>query len=169
MKDYRGLLDYVSSAQDMEVTGQSLIGDYFTKVQGTSFNLLNEIEASFGQCLGEAATPYLNLDGSAVKGYWSTPSFVHKSGGWGSVDNGYQNVCFSHHIARQRYYVGASILNACQYHPLGSYWRGLFCDAVARLGIGGLKDIDAFCSDACYYLGQGSRCNGQVNATTTYP
>jgi len=169
LNDYSGLVRFALASKESSMSGQAVIGNYFKEVHSRSVNLLNNIEASFGQCLGMAATPYLNLDGSEVQGYWSTPAFVYKSGGWGHEETDYLSVCFSHRVERQKYVVGASVINACQYNPLGIYWRGLFCDAAGDVGIGGLTSVAAFCSDSCYYLGQGGKCDGPVNATMTAP
>lgn len=169
VSDYKGLLQLASTTGNTLFPDQALISEYFAKSRGTPINLLGPVEASFGRCLGSARSPYINPDGSEVRGSWSTPAFVHRSGGWGPANNAYQNVCFSHELSRQRYYVGASVLNSCQYNPLAAFWRILFCDAVASLGISGIKDFDAFCSDVCYYSGQGALCGGPapqvLNAT----
>jgi len=167
--DYHGILKFAKSDEGGDLDTQTLINKYFSDIRHRAFNLLSSVEAAYGQCLGKAATPYVNPDGSLVPGYWSMPAFVHESGGWGPMGDDYQNVCFSHELSQQKYYVGQSILNMCQYNPLAAHWRSLFCEAVALAGIHKTKDIGEFCSDSCYYFGQGSPCSGQVNATMTYP
>merc|ERR1712079_60414 len=87
-----------------------------------------------------------------------------KSGGWGDTDNNiYNNVCFSHNLTRQYYTMGNMTLNVCQFHPLGAYWRSLFCDAAAFVQIK-LVEVDHFCNDECWYHGSSSSCT-EVNAT----
>merc|ERR1711874_102999 len=98
-------------------------------------NLLSDNDAAFGRCLGKMPMGYLNADGSRVTGVWDTPTFVHKSGGWGDANDQYSNVCFSHVAIRQLYTLGNTTINVCQHHPLGAYWRQLFCEAVAILGL----------------------------------
>jgi len=152
--DYNGLLEYAEEVGDLQGGDQQLISRYFAIKRGLPINLLSDLEAAFGLCLGTAPSPYLNPDGSSVSGVWDIPSFVHKSGGWGNTNaNTYNNACFMPHIARQQYVVGNTTLNMCQYHPLGPYWRSLFCDAIARVGIH-LREIRAFCNDECWYQGR---------------
>lgn len=152
--DYHGLLNYAEHMGDLTDGDQQLISSYFAKKRNRTINLLSDLEASFGQCIGKARTPYLNPDGSPVWGVWNVPSFVHKSGGWGDTnENLYSNVCFMPNMSMQLYVVGDATLNVCQYHPLGAYWRSLFCDAVARLGIR-FQEVNAFCDDECWYRGR---------------
>eukprot|EP00419_Tripos_fusus_P017604 CAMPEP_0172750990 /NCGR_PEP_ID=MMETSP1074-20121228/150676_1 /TAXON_ID=2916 /ORGANISM="Ceratium fusus, Strain PA161109" /LENGTH=548 /DNA_ID=CAMNT_0013583219 /DNA_START=1 /DNA_END=1647 /DNA_ORIENTATION=+ len=150
--DFNGLLQYAKTKHSLPGGDQQLIAEYFAKTQ-RPIKLLSDLEASFGQCLGKAPTPYLNPDGTPVWGVWSIPSFVHKSGGWGNTNNNvYNNVCFSINMIRQRYWVGKAVINICQFHPLGSYWRDLFCDAAAQLRLR-LADVGSYCNDACWYRG----------------
>eukprot|EP00446_Apocalathium_sp_SHHI-4_P040210 CAMPEP_0177348668 /NCGR_PEP_ID=MMETSP0368-20130122/30388_1 /TAXON_ID=447022 ORGANISM="Scrippsiella hangoei-like, Strain SHHI-4" /NCGR_SAMPLE_ID=MMETSP0368 /ASSEMBLY_ACC=CAM_ASM_000363 /LENGTH=329 /DNA_ID=CAMNT_0018810495 /DNA_START=13 /DNA_END=1002 /DNA_ORIENTATION=- len=167
--DYKSLLELAGKfdTADSGHKSQSLLSTYFIDVHGKPLNLLSSVEASHGRCLGQASSPYINPDGSTVQGYWSTPAFVHRSGGWDSV--GYDNVCFSPELSKQKYYVGVSILNACQFNPLAAYWRTSLCEAVMIAGIRDLTSIGDFCSDSCYYLGEGAACGGRLNATLAYP
>jgi len=154
LEDYDGLLRYADTLDELKDGDQQLISMYFANVRGRPVNLLSDAEASFGQCLGRAASPYLNLDGSNVTGMWSMPTLVHKSGGWANTNNNeYANMCLSHNLSLQLFMVGDATINVCQYHPLGAFWRELFCDA-ARDKLD-LKTLDAqiFCSDACWYRG----------------
>lgn len=167
--DYEDMATLANTSGTELADDRSIIVRHFAETRKTPINLLNDIEASPGHCLGAIATPYINTDGSGVPGSWSTPSFVHRSGGWGPADGHYSNICFSYDLTRQKYYVGASILNACHFNPLASYWRGLFCEVVASAGIRGVQDIDNFCDDSCYFFGRGSGCGGLINATLTYP
>lgn len=165
--DYQGMLE---AAVDMSenLNSQSIIYKYFLMNNARPINLLSPIEASFGQCLTKVSSPYVNSDGTLVDGYWNMPAFVHQSGGWGNANSDYQNVCFSYEIARQRYDVGNSILNVCQYNPLANYWRRSFCDSVYLGGIHLPSEIAQFCDNSCYHFGQGAHCAGQVNATLSY-
>jgi len=151
VSDFDGILKFGETA-DLSHGDQQVIAAYFQAVN-RPIQLLSDLEASFGQCIGTARTPYLNKDKSVVRGSWSTPTFVHKSGGWGNTNNNeYSNVCFSHELQRQLYKKGKVTVNMCQYHPLGAYWRTLFCEAVAMSSIY-MAEVQAYCSDRCWYLG----------------
>jgi len=150
--DFNGLLQYAKTKNNLPGGDQQLISEYFA-MTNRPINLLSDLEASFGQCLGKAPTPYLNPDRKPVWGVWSVPSFVHKSGGWGNTNNNvYNNVCFSVNMTRQHYMIGKTVVNVCQFHPLGSYWRDLYCDAAAQLRLR-LVDVGAYCNDDCWYRG----------------
>jgi len=152
MEDYKGLLEYVKTLPELPGGDQQLIGMYFHKTR-RPINLLSDLEAAFGQCAGTAPTPYFNPDGSSVQGVWSIPNFVHKSGGWGNTNNNmYNNVCFQNNVSLQLYQVGRTVVNICQFHPLGPYWRDLFCEATALLGLR-LPEVSMFCDDRCWYQG----------------
>jgi len=166
--DFEGLLEYDERHPNLDHGDQQLISDYFRIVRKAPINLLDDLEASFGQCLGKAKSPYRNSDGSGVHGVWSTPSFVHKSGGWGDTDNNiYNNVCFQHNVTRQYYSVGGLVLNICHYHPLGAYWRNLFCEAAGIIQLHTIGHINTFCSDECWYQGGESECR-VVNSAVSY-
>jgi len=152
LADFNGLLQYARTKHSLPGGDQQLISEYFARTN-RPINLLSDLEASFGQCLGKAPTPYLNPDRTPVWGVWSVPSFVHKSGGWENTNNNvYNNVCFSINMTRQHYRVGKTVVNVCQFHPLGSYWRDLYCDAAAQLRLR-LVDVGAYCNDDCWYRG----------------
>lgn len=151
MTDYEGMLDYASSMEKMPHGDQELIATYFSYVRRQPINLLSDIDATFGECLGKARTPYLNPDGSLVTGFWSTPAFVHKSGGWANWGK-YSNVCFSINMTLQQYLVHGTVLNMCHFHPFGAYWRDHLCAAARLVGIV-LPEVTAFCEDACWYRG----------------
>jgi len=148
---------------------QQLISHYFKEVRKRPINLLHDLEASFGQCLGKATSFYKNKDNSSVTGAWSTPNFVHKSGGWGNTDsNIYNNVCFSHNLTRMYYTVGGTLVNICHYHPLGSYWRSAFCEAMAISKLQAVTEVGTFCSDECWYHGGNKEgCRGVNSAVPT--
>lgn len=168
-EDFRGLLEYAETLDDLNDGDQQLISMYFANVRKKPIHLLSDVEAAFGQCIGRAPTPYLNPSKTPVRGVWSTPSFVHKSGGWENTnDNVYSNICFSHNLSRQYYVVGKRTLNMCQYHPLGAYWRNLFCDATAIVGVQ-LPEVDAFCSDDCWYLGDSAGLGDDEKPFPAYP
>lgn len=162
-EDFHGLLKYAETAEAKH-GDQELISKYFAEVRKKPISLLNDLEAAFGQCIGSADAPFPGIVGG---GSWNTPAFVHKSGGWGNTnENVYINQCFSHIVARQYYKIGSSIINVCHYHPLGAYWRSLFCDATTSLGVHS-DAIDAYCSDECWYRGQhdGGKLCRPVNAS----
>jgi len=181
--DFQGLLDYADQMGDLTDGDQQLISSYFATKRNMPIQLLSDLEAAFGQCIGRAPAPYINSDGTQVRGVWNVPSFVHKSGGWGDTNgNLFGNACFMPNISVQLYSVGKATLNVCQYHPLGAYWRSTFCDAIARLGIR-YREVNVFCNDECWYRGRpptmwrkegGLEARdwhlcGVVNATLSYP
>jgi len=154
MEDFTGLLNYAETLQELDDGDEQLIPMYFEHVRHRPINLLSDVEAAFGHCLGRAPSPYINQDGSTIWGAWSTPALVHKSGGWGNAkDDSYSNACFSHNMSLQLYTVGSTTINACQYHPLGEYWRRLFCTAAWDMTGIRTVAVAAFCSDACWYRG----------------
>jgi len=153
--DFKGMIQHAETMHDLTDGDQQLISSYFAVKRKRAINLLSDLEAAFGQCIGKPPAPYINADGSAVWGIWNMPSFVHKSGGWGNTnDNLYSNVCFMPNITMQLYTVGGATLNICQFHPLGPYWRRLFCDAIAVMGVK-LEEFDALCDNECWYRASG--------------
>jgi hypothetical protein len=159
--DYHGLLNYTKHVADISDGGGELIRRYFAEVRKMPIQLLSNIDASYGSCIASGSTPYNNYKGEAVWGRWNTPAFVHKSGGaWdGSTDGTFSNMCFSHVLPRQYYRVGNTTVNLCQFYSLGAYWRNLFCDAVAYVGIR-IIDVDEYCSNDCWYGRYGGRDPG---------
>jgi len=154
LEDFQGLLAYAEELTELPNGDQQLIAQYFTIKRQRAINLLSDVDAAFGQCLGKTPTPYLNHDKSPVWGFWSVPAFVHKSGGWQNANiPAYSNVCFSINMSRQRYLQGTLTINICHYHPLGAYWRNHFCEAAWQLHIQ-LPEVAAFCTDSCWYLGK---------------
>lgn len=154
VEDFYGLMKYAEGLSDLRDGDNQLINEYFTNVRHRPISLLSDVEAAYGQCMGRAPSPYLNPDGSTIWGQWNMPALVHKSGGWGnSPNNEYANACFTHNVSLQLYTVGSTTINVCQYHPLGIYWRSLFCEAAhQRIGIG-VPEIAAYCDDGCWYRG----------------
>jgi hypothetical protein len=152
--DAKGLQQCADSGHcDIRKGDQGVIEQYFEHVKERPIHMLSDVDASFGQCMGQAPSPLIDTDGRPFRGAWSTPAFVHKSGGWGNTNNNeYVNVCFSHKIARQYYAIGNSTVNICHYHPLGPYWRNLFCEATAAAGLAE-PEANAFCNDDCWYRG----------------
>jgi len=176
MDDYAGLLDYASRSITPK-GDQQLIWEYFSRVRSHAVGFLSDVDASFGQCLGKFKSPYTNPDRSQVKGVWNTPAFVHKSGGWKDENGKYSNVCFSHVLSNQFYKEESTgrTINVCTYHPLGSYWRDLFCEATTRIGLG-IPDATSFCTNLCWYGLEGAsssgRCqegSGEALAAPTFP
>jgi len=159
--DYSGMKEYAQSQSNLQDGDQHLIAQYFANVVHRPVHLLSETEASFGQCVGRAASFYRNGDGSSVAGIWDMPAVIHKSGGWGSTGNtalasAEANACFTPNMTLQLYQVADTVVNICQYNPLGAYWRHMFCKAAALVDIR-IREISAFCDDACWYRGKGDR------------
>jgi len=136
---YDGLLAYARNAETMwwKNGHEQLIQDFFDRVVRQPLRLLETSDAAFGSCLGRV--PGLPYD---ERGAWDLPAFVHKSSK--------MNECFFFDISAQQVVERGSRLNVCHYHPLGAWWRNLFCSAVHDLGI---EDHEAgeFCNDATWY------------------
>eukprot|EP00443_Scrippsiella_acuminata_P069873 CAMPEP_0115430182 /NCGR_PEP_ID=MMETSP0271-20121206/30914_1 /TAXON_ID=71861 /ORGANISM="Scrippsiella trochoidea, Strain CCMP3099" /LENGTH=724 /DNA_ID=CAMNT_0002855405 /DNA_START=1 /DNA_END=2175 /DNA_ORIENTATION=+ len=156
--DFHGLLAYAEEVGEKLTSGdQQLIEWYFQDIMKKPVNLLSPLEASFGQCAGTAISPYLTKEMKPVPGIWSVPAFVHKSGGWdNTVVNAYNNVCFIHDVARQRYYIGDKVINVCHFNPLAAFWRKQFCAAAHDTGVIRESKVKEFCDDQCYFLGERS-------------
>mmetsp|Transcript_42389 Transcript_42389/g.112174 ORF Transcript_42389/g.112174 Transcript_42389/m.112174 type:complete len:704 (+) Transcript_42389:61-2172(+) len=151
--DFVGIQKFADSGANTLKGDQGVIEAYFRDAKKRPIHMMSDMEASFGQCIGKAASPFIDTDGQPFRGSWNLPAFVHKSGGWGNTNNNvYINVCFSHKIARQYYTIGNETVNVCHYHPLGPYWRNLFCEAVASAGLTD-PEVNAFCNDDCWYRG----------------
>jgi len=136
---YRDILKYAATGDRQWWTNgdQKLIRNYFQFVKSTPVRLLSTSDASFGRCLGQ--TPGLPYPSP---GQWDTPAFVHKS------SDG--NECFDFDMAKQLKSINGIEVNICQYHPLGPYWRDLFCDAIRTVGV--MDDtIVRFCNDFHWY------------------
>jgi len=153
MSDYKGIQDFgISPSADLSKGDQLVIKQYFDN-SGRPLNLLSDVEAAFGQCIGTAPSPYMEPNRRPVVGVWNIPSFVHKSGGWASdLDSQYFNVCFQHNVTKQLFRVASETINVCHYHALGATWRSRFCEAIT---LGGLTQasVRAYCSDDCWVRG----------------
>lgn len=156
--DYYAMLDYSNTLKALPHGDQQLISMFFANTS-KRINLLSDVDAAFGQCLGKAPTPYRNEDGSAVLGLWSLPAFAHKSGGWQGGEAGkYGNICFAIDMTLQRYVVHGSSMNMCHFHPLGPYWRQHFCQAAELLGLNvNVPEVEAYCEDGCWGTGSSAQ------------
>jgi len=169
-QDYDGLLALARRSPQLSV--HQVIVQYFRDLH-RPISLLTDLEAGYGRCMNSGVpSPYISKEGKKVNGLWSTADYVHKSGGYGTApDSLHDNICFSHHVTPQKYYVGSTLLNICQFHPLGAHWRMLFCQAASRLSIRDLSVL-SFCNDHCYYWGEsddGIRCtSGHIDGTPDY-
>jgi len=139
-KTYKGLLKYAEKkdVKWWENGDQRLIDHYFREVKGTPMKLFNLRDAAFGKCLGMIPNLFNETPGEI----WNLPAFVHKS----SV----HDECFQFLIAKQLREIDGKLVNICHYHPLGQYWRNMFCE-----GMNILKTktpiTDAFCDDFLWY------------------
>mmetsp|Transcript_101555 Transcript_101555/g.263156 ORF Transcript_101555/g.263156 Transcript_101555/m.263156 type:complete len:444 (-) Transcript_101555:3-1334(-) len=116
---------------------EALIQDYFKYVVHTPVKLLDPSDATFGMCLGRTeGLPY------EEKGPWKMPAFVHKSS--------LKNECFYLDRQAQLQEVDGKRVNVCHYHPLGTWWRSLFCSAVNITEIHDPIAAD-FCDDSTWY------------------
>jgi hypothetical protein len=164
LPDFRGLVEHAGNHL-LDSTYSDVVASYFAKVRKRPIRLLSEVEADYGQCLGNRIpTPYRNNDGTPVTGSWSTPAFVHRSGGmkftWYEGQKAKQddNMCFSLDLSHQKYPSKGRILNICHYHPLSAYWRDAFCEAATKVLDIKVREVNAFCTDSCYYEMSGSAC-----------
>lgn len=117
-----------------ENDAQALIQGYFHQAKQPIW-LLDGTDAADGNCLGRMpGVPY------SSPGPWNLPAFVHRSS--------WRNECFDFDVGRQKVTRQGKIVNICHFHPLGSYWRDMFCDAL-RITKTGTNNTDVFCDD--YY------------------
>lgn len=143
---------------DMSDGGFQMIIQYFTTVRKQSIDLLSDIDAGSSRCLGKFPTPFLNPDGHPVQGVWGIPAILTRSGGRHAghtqeAHDRYENSCFGINITQQLYTnnghqrlasTSRRVQNICQYHPLGMYWRTLFCGAAEDAGLK-LNTVREFC------------------------
>jgi len=155
-QDFKDIVSFAEKNPNRNT--DALIYTFFANVRQKPIQLLSEMEASGGQCLSnQIPTPYRNGDGSPVRGAWSLPAFVHRSGAYaygGGQAYTSDNVCFSIHLQDQVITGDDSRpRNVCHYHPLAAYWRDSFCIAAVR--VLSVKDwkVSQFCEDVCYYKG----------------
>lgn len=115
----------------------ALVQDFFKFVLHTPVKLLDPSDAAFGMCLGKTqGLPY------EEKGPWNMSAFVHKSS--------LKNECFYLDRQAQLHEVDGKRLNVCHYHPLGTWWRSLFCSAINITEIHDPIATD-FCDDRTWY------------------
>jgi len=136
---YQGMVRYAQRGANQWYTNgdQKLIRNYFEYVRGTPVKLLSTADASFGKCVGHTpGIPYHSF------GPWNMPTFIHKSSVY--------NECFDHNPAIQLKKINGSTVNICHYHPLGPYWRNLFCEATNIAGVQTQMSA-AYCNDARWY------------------
>merc|ERR1711974_86035 len=116
---------------------EMLIQDYFKRVARRPVRLLDTSDVAFGACLGRTAgLPY------EERGLWNMPAFVHRSST--------SNECFDLDRTAQQGTVDGVQVNVCHFHPLGAWWRSLFCSAVRILEIRESRAAE-FCDDAAWY------------------
>lgn len=128
----------VTWAPDWQERGvDGLVQDYFAVVLGQPVRLLPAAEAAPGACLGSA--PRLAC---GEEGPFSMPAFVHRSSA--------ENECFYFDRTAQIQHVNGSLVNVCHLHPLGVWWRSLFC---AALSMTEFRDdvAEDFCDDDMWY------------------
>jgi hypothetical protein len=140
---YKGLLEHANRThREWSSDGdQGLIRHYFKHIN-QPVQLLEASDAAFGMCLGH--TPGLPYNSPSQ---WNIPAFVHRS----SVNN----ECFYIDVAKQMVNVKGTVVNVCHFHPLGQYWRDLFCDAVNIIDAMPMAGVVAnFCDDFLWHGGE---------------
>lgn len=116
---------------------QALIHGYFRDVVNRPVRFLDAVDASYGKCIGRM--PSIPYDSP---GPWNVPAFVHRSS--------LHNECFYFDIASQKAEMNGKVVNMCNYHPLGPYWRDMFCDALKTIEAK-TNDTEVFCDDYHWY------------------
>lgn len=136
---YQQMVRYAETGDDDWWTNgdQKLIRNFFQKIKGRPVRLLPTSDASFGKCIGH--TPGIDYPSF---GPWNMPSFVHKSSIY--------NECFDHNSKIQMKRINGTLVNICHYHPLGPYWRNLFCEATNIAGVQ-TQLSGQYCNDALWY------------------
>lgn len=163
--DFRGLVRLAATSIEKTVVFNDIVRTYFNEKRKKPVNLLSEMEAGYGQCLGSGVpSPYRNKDGIPVTGVWNVPAFVYSSGGLDDRDTR-ENLCFSVRLERQHLHVGGGLVNACQYHMLSAYWRQVFCSAANDILQINARDVASFCNDRCYYQLKGVDCQRGLSAS----
>mmetsp|Transcript_73175 Transcript_73175/g.205497 ORF Transcript_73175/g.205497 Transcript_73175/m.205497 type:complete len:92 (+) Transcript_73175:2-277(+) len=76
------------------------------------------------------------------------PAAVHRSS-----EN---NECFDFDLAAQRTSLAGRPVNICAHHPLGAYWRDLFCEAARAVQTRGVvvdlwAQVAEFCADTAWF------------------
>lgn len=143
-EDFQGLLKYAKSLKKLRQADQALIVGYFTEVVKKPPRIFENIEASFGHCLGMIQ----GLNNTHMEkrwGFespWRMPAYAHKSSS--------ANECFSFKLRKQIRYANGLPTNLCHLNPLSTIWRESFCSATQFLETSN-EYIDEFCDDASYY------------------
>lgn len=109
------------------------IAEYMQRMEGRPVRLLQESTASWTSCLGRIPGGVASAGGA-----WELPAYVRAT----SEDE----ACFHWDLAEQLAEVEGQMVNVCHFHPLGQYWRDLFCDAAGVVG-SSTEAIEAFCDD----------------------
>mmetsp|Transcript_22596 Transcript_22596/g.65105 ORF Transcript_22596/g.65105 Transcript_22596/m.65105 type:complete len:448 (-) Transcript_22596:93-1436(-) len=136
---FQGLQRYAANTSSEWWThgDRKLIWDYFKHVVERPVRLLDVADASYGKCLGR--TPNIPYESP---GPWNVPAFVHRSS--------WNNACFFPDLGEQQAMLNGAMVNICNYHPLGSFWRDLFCDAAKKVGVK-VNLTEVFCDDYRWY------------------
>jgi len=137
---YQGLVRFAAkSAGHARVRGdEALIQEYFERDSERPVRLLDSADAAYGKCLGSTPNIPYHSPGS-----WNMPAFVHKSA--------VRNECFYFDLAKQQVVLNGEKVNICTYHPLGAFWREMFCDAVKTMGVK-TNTTEVFCDDYRWYM-----------------
>jgi hypothetical protein len=122
---FAGMMQYSSTLRSLYFGDQALIEGYFRDILGTPVRLLDHVDAAFGHCIGRTLPGVSNRDmqSPVVKHIWDIPAFVHKSSR--------ENECFGFNYTLQLVSNNGTTQNTCDNHPLGKWWRELFCDAAS--------------------------------------
>lgn len=136
---YAGMIRYASTLAEARFGDQAVISGYFRDVAGTPVSLLDHVDAAFGHCIGRmpGISYRSESSGSLVEGIWGMPAFVHKSSRL--------NECFGFNATAQSLTINGSMVNICDYNPVGPWWRQVFCEAVHVTGVIS-SSVSSFCS-----------------------
>lgn len=143
---FEGLQEYGGTlALDWWRHGVSrLIQNYFKFVLGQPVRFLEPLDISSAECLGKADALPLEEEGP-----WNMPAVVH-----GVAD---RSECFDYNWSAQLATDDkGNIVNVCHFHPLGPWWRSLFCPGMNMTGLGD-GTTQVFCTDSIWYNTSGPR------------
>jgi len=157
--DFVGLAGFANRSDARAASFSEIVTGYFEDVNHRPIHRLSQVDADYGKCMGSKniPSPYRNIDGKPVRGAWSTPAMIQRSGAlwYSATQRTDENVCFSVDLARQTVRSQKTV-NVCQYHSLAPFWRDHLCQAARTvMRIQNLHDVRNFCDDACYYRGVG--------------
>lgn len=145
---FNGLVSFAEQKKQIKFGDQELMQHYFAKVVGTPIQLLDPGVAQFGRCVG--IHQHEKFEPAITEVKFEMPAFMHKSGDRASP-YGRGVDCFNWDMDWQIVEVDGVSMNKCHHHPLGPYWRDLFCESLTIVGVTPLPGMLKFCNDTAWY------------------